>query len=228
MTDYRRGLRASRRRVASHQAVRKSLKSGRKKFSELLKETGLSRSTLAFHLKEMSVNGEVEREADPDDYRITFYRLREVWNAEIQREEDIEALNSMDIAYSIPPEAISGFVQEVAKFLEPSFREHFLRTSKLTESLEEYISYSVYASGRVRGKPGKSGLGEVAKQGALSMLSELVSTPRCLEKTPDFNIVFRFNKAKIRDLVQKLQEEKETSEDDLKLPNIGDYVNSSS
>jgi len=134
----------------------------------------------------------------------------------------------MEIAYSIPPEAISDFAQEVTKFLRPAFREHFLRTSKLTESLEEYISYSVYASGRIRGKLRKTGLGEVAKQGALSMMSELLSTPERLEKTSDFNIVFRFNKTKIRDLAQKLQKEMQASKDDFKLPNINDYVNSSS
>lgn len=227
-TDYRKGLRASRRRVASRQAIRKSLKGERKQFSELLKETGLSRSTLAFHLKEMSVNGEVERESNPKDYRITFYRLNEMWNAEIQKEEDIEALNSMEIAYSIPPEAISDFVHGIAEFLKPSLREYFLRTDKLIESLKEYVSYSVYASGHLRGKSGKIGLGEVAKQGALSMLSELLSTPKNLERTSDFNIIFRFNKAKIRDLAESLQKERQASRNDLKLPKIEDYANSSS
>lgn len=227
-TDYRRGLRASRRRVASRQAIRKSLKSGRKKFSELLNETGLSRSTLAFHLKEMSVNGEVERESNPKDYRITFYQLNEMWNAEIQKEEDIEALNSMEIAYSIPPEAITDFVKEAAKFLEPSFREHFLRTNKLVESLEEYISYSVYAGRRIRGKLERSGLGKVATQGALSMLSELLSTPERLEETLDFNIIFRFNKEKISGLAQKLQKEVQAPDDSVKLPDIKSYGGSSS
>ena len=52
-TDYRMGRRPSSRRMKCQTEIRKALKEGKQTFGSLLRVTHVSRSTLAFHLKEM-------------------------------------------------------------------------------------------------------------------------------------------------------------------------------
>jgi DNA-binding MarR family transcriptional regulator len=222
--DYRKGQSALRRKNSSHWAIIIALKNGRKTFSQLLKETALSRSTLASHLKEMVAKGEVEREADTTDYRITYYRLKNyAWSSELQKEEDVHAIDSMEIVYSIPPEAISNFFRKLADFLEPSLREYIIRI-EADKSLTNYVSYSIYV-GSSESRAIGNNLGKIAEKGVLAMLSEIVKAPELLDQSSDFTIVFRFNKKKITELIQKLENERKSNEGKelLKFPDISDY-----
>ncbi len=64
--------------------IRLLLKDGKKTWAELLKNVECSSSTLSKILKEMMVSGEIISETNPQDRRITWYRLKDKSKAEVE------------------------------------------------------------------------------------------------------------------------------------------------
>ena len=97
MKDYRVGIEPTRRPLEIKGSIKRALKTGKMTFSDLLKETRASRSALASHLKEMYRDGEIKKEEDPEDLRITYYSLTGRGKDFLEREELYEAIvNSVD------------------------------------------------------------------------------------------------------------------------------------
>jgi len=143
--DYRRGFPPWRRKRECQRAIRDALRQGKKTFGNLLDETHASRSTLAFHLKEMHKKGHVERETDPKDYRITYYSLTSKGRGELHRQEDIDTLASAEFLL-FSPEIITGLTDALFKFLEPSIRQYILTLEEEDfKLLKECITYSIYS-----------------------------------------------------------------------------------
>ena len=222
--DYRRGFPPWRRKRECQRAIRDALRQGKKTFGNLLDETHASRSTLAFHLKEMHKKGHVERETDPKDYRITYYSLTSKGRGELHRQEDIDTLASAEFLL-FSPEIITGLTDALFKFLEPSIRQYILTLEEEDfKLLKECITYSIYSD-----KPLKNeirdyvrGLAELA---ATSMLSEFaISTRRdAIKKIPNISLVFKFDRDKIDEYLRKVEDEIR-KEPLPKLPDIKDYL----
>jgi len=97
MKDYRVGIEPARRPAKIKECIRRAVKSREMTFSDLLKETRASRSALAYHLKEMYKEGEIKKEEDSEDLRITYYSLTDKGRDSLERDELYEALiNSVD------------------------------------------------------------------------------------------------------------------------------------
>lgn len=213
--------------MEARQAIRKALKDGEKKFGQLLKETSLSRSTLAFHLKDMHKKGVVNRRTDSKDYRVTHYSLTSKGKKELHRQEDIEVLSS---GFSLlpTPEAYAALQEAFVKFLEPVMREHALE-SEDAEKLEECITYSVYFKKPLKDSQ-KNYITTLLESATTSLLRELVLPRRRvidqfkkIPKTPNFTLVVRFNGPKIEEVVRKI--EIEADEEPLpKLPDKREYL----
>lgn len=77
--------------------IRLLLKDGKKTWAELLKEVKCSSSTLSKIIKDMMASGEIVSEIDPQDRRITWYRLKDEKrvNVEIKRYLAIKFLESL-------------------------------------------------------------------------------------------------------------------------------------
>jgi DNA-binding MarR family transcriptional regulator len=225
--DYRKGIPPQRRRVEARQAIIKALKDGEKKFGQLLKETGMSRSTLAFHLKDMHKEGDVNRRTDPKDYRVTCYSLTSEGRRELHRQEDIETLSSAELIFP-PPKMMAELADKLVKFLEPSIRQELLHL-ELEDSpiLKECITFSIYSNKPLKGE-GTDYIKSLAELATASMLAELAVLTRRrairqFKKIPNLTLVFRFNRTKIEEYLRKV--EAEIDKEPLpKLPDRRKYV----
>lgn len=226
--DYRKGVSPRRRRTECQKAIRNALRQGKNTFGNLLNETDLSRSTLASHLKEMHKKGEVEREQNPKDYRVTYYSLTNDGVNELRRQEDIEALSSAEFTF-LSSKAVAKLMDAFSRFLEPSFREHLFRSvEKDSKILGECVTLSIYSDrpslGNARIKNYVIELAELAKS---SMLSRYVDDPRYLEKIDNLTLVFRFDRDKlsqVKDYLQKVEAEMPAHTPLLKLPDKKNYL----
>jgi DNA-binding MarR family transcriptional regulator len=205
--EYRIGVPPGQRKTKCETAIRNALRQGKKTFGNLLDETDLSRSTLAFHLKEMHKKGHVERETDPKDYRIRYYSLTSKGRGEVRRQEDIDTLASAEFLL-FSPEIISGLTDALIKFLEPSIRQHILTLEeKDSNLLKECITYSIYSDSLLKNEV-REYASELAELATASMLSEFViSTQRqVIKKMPNISLVFKFDKDKIEKYLQKVED----------------------
>lgn len=227
--DYRRRFPPTQRKVELQAAIRKALKGGKKTFSELLKEIDSSRSALASHLKDMYKKGEVERETDPEDYRITHYSLTATGRNELHRQADIETISSAEFAELgfPPPKVMAELVDKLIKFLEPSLRHYALDLEGNDAGiLKECIRTSFYWDKSLKDAD-KNYVKRLAELAAASMLAEFVTLRRKealrkLKKISDLAILFRFNTAKIDEYLRRVESEM-NKEPILKLPDIKDY-----
>lgn len=94
--DYRKGNRASHRKVEAQNAIRKALTYGERTFKGLLKMTELSRPALASNLEKMHSIGEIERKTDSRDHRVKHYSLTTLGMEKYEKQVDLEALKYMD------------------------------------------------------------------------------------------------------------------------------------
>ena len=226
--DYRRGSSPTGRKVELQAAIRKTLKGGKKTFSELLKETDSSRSALASHLKDMNKKGEVKRETDPEDYRITHYSLTATGRNELNRQVDIETISSGKLEEFLfpPPEAIAEFAKKLIKFLEPSLQHYLLDPEgNYAGILKECIRTSFYWDKSLKDAD-KNYVKKLAELAATSMLAEFVTLRRKeafkLKKISNLAILFRFDTAKIDEYLRRVESEMNKGPM-LKLPDIRNY-----
>lgn len=221
--DYRRGGPPWKRTKESQRVIRGALRQGKKTFGDLLDETDLSRSTLAFHLKEMHKKGHVKRETNPKDYRITYYSLTSKGKGELRRQEDIDTLASAE--FFLPsPEIIAGLTDALLKFLEPSIRQHLLTLEEEdSKLLKECMTYSIYSDSPLKNEV-RDYASRLAKLTAKFMLSELVISTRrhVIKKIPNISLVFKFDRDKIDKYLQKVEDEM-NKEPLPKFPDIKDY-----
>jgi len=215
--DYRMGVSPQERTTKCETAIRNALRQGKKTFGNLLKETKMSRSTLASHLKEMYKKRHVERETDPKDYRITYYSLTSKGRGELRRQEDIDTLVSS-------PEIIVGLTDALIKFLEPSIR-HYIITLEEKDSnlLKECITYSIYSDSSLKNEV-RDYARELTELAAKSMLSEFAIPTRrqVIKKMPNISLVFKFDWDKIEKYLQTVEDER-NKEPLPKLPDVKDY-----
>ena len=214
--DYRKGSSSSYgRKMAAHYAIRQSLERGQRTFSELLSETGLGRSTLAFHLKGMFNKREVDKITDPKDCRITIYNLkRTTWTPELQKEYDIETINSMKAQAGITSEFLKSLTKNLPPLLLlPLVAETRNESIELSELVKEHMNYSIYST-----RPGKDGnnMEQIGEKAALASMKELLLEPRHLEELSDFCIVLRFRK--LDKLAKRMEEQDQQPVEGLNLP----------
>lgn len=233
--DYRVTVPPRNRPTKCQNAIRKALRKGKKTFGNLLDETGLSRSTLASHLKEMHKKEEVAREPDPKDYRVTLYSLDKNGMDELRRQEDIETLSSAETRLSFEElvlpfgKAVAKLIESSRRFLEPSLREDWFRSVAEDYNLGECVTSSIYYDRSSLGNAGsKNYVSELAELAKTTMLSKYVTDPRYLEKTNNLILVFRFDKNKLSQVKRYLQKVKAEMKREplLKLPNKEKYLKS--
>ena len=222
-TGYRTGLSPKRRRTECQNAIRDALRQGKKTFGELLLEKHMSRSTLAFHLKEMHQKGQLERQKDHNDYRITYYTLTKLGRGELRRQEDINTLSSAKFLFP-SPEIVEGVTKALFELLKPSIREYILALSdEDSKLLKDAITYSIYSENPLKNKV-RDYVNELAKLAASSMLSQLaVPTQRhVIKKMPNISLVFKLDSHKIENYLKHVEDE--TGGERLpRLPNIHDF-----
>ena len=194
--------------MKSRLAIKRALEEEDKTFSKLLEETGLSRSALAFHLKEMHKEEDVERRTDPNDYRITYYSLTSKGRGELQREEDIEVISSWSVLPT--PKTYAALYEAVIKSREPATREHILENEE-AKNLREYITYSVYSKKPLKDAE-KNNLARALESATTSFLRNLILPPKRVAdqfkkkpKIPNFTLVVRFNAPKIEEYKRKIE-----------------------
>jgi DNA-binding MarR family transcriptional regulator len=224
-TDYRKGVPPWRRIKECQKAIRNALKQSKKTFGNLLEETGLSRSTLAFHLKEMYKQGHVDREMDLTDYRVTYYSLTEKGKGEIHKQEDVDTLAFASEFLFPPPEVTARLADAIVKFLKPSIREYVLTLKKEdVRFFKECVTYSVYSDEPLKNEV-KNHVERLAEQAAKSILFELVeSAQKCeIDQAPKISLVFKFEWNKINEFLQKVEKQLHT-EPLPKLPDIENYL----
>jgi DNA-binding MarR family transcriptional regulator len=201
--DHRWGKGPSERKQRSLNLIREALKEGRKTFTDLLEATGLSRPALAYNLKEMYRNGEVEKEVDPKDYRVKYYSLTPYGRNEIHKQEEIVFLHrarALDVEtdkfLTINPEiaaTISETIHETLKHIHTKAVACTIKRIK-EEVPDNCIFFSIYSLAKKQGvKKIARRLAEIAKSAMLAEIRTL--DKRELSKMPDVAIVFRFNKS---------------------------------
>lgn len=173
--DYRKGFSPRRRTTECQKAIRNALRQGKKTFGNLLDETGLGRPTLAFHLKEMHKKGELRRETDPKDYRITYYSLTNKGRDELHRQDDIETIT----LGSIVVKRVGGQSASGLSYLEDA---EVLRC----------IAYSVYSSQRLKTTE-KNFVKVLAHEAAVSILDRFARGDAMsrFKKIPNLTFIFR-------------------------------------
>jgi len=232
--DYRVATSPIKRPTKCRNAIRIALRKGKKTFGNLLGETDLSRSTLAFHLKEMHKKGEVEREPDPKDYRVTCYSLSNDGMNELRRQEDIEILGSAESSLgfeefmSLSSEAAEKLVNALTSFLEPSIQKFFFRSAEEDPKFpKKVLTYRIYSSGAfLKNTKVKNYVREFAEQAKISMLTTYAKDPRYLENINNLTLVFRFDKDKLRQVKEYMKEvdaEIASHAPLLKIPDKRDY-----
>lgn len=223
-TDYRtKKIRPTDRKTDCRKAIIDALTQGKKTFGNLLGETQMSRSTLAFHLKEMHKKGQVEREKDREDYRITHYSLTELGRGELRRQENIGALVSAKFLFP-SPEEVEGLGRALFKLLEPSFRHLYLSlVDQDFMLLKDAVTYSIYSDTLLESKVSDY-VNELAKLAASSMLSQLVLPleRKLVEKIPNISLVFELDTHIINKYLQHVEDETD-EEHSPQLPDIRDF-----
>jgi DNA-binding MarR family transcriptional regulator len=222
--DYRKGLSPSRRTKECWNVIRNTLKQGKKTFADLVRETGLSRSTLAFHLKEKTRHGFLWKETDQDDCRIKYYSLTPKGIRDLRRQEDINYVASA-ASLLFPLENSERLAAALIEFFGPSVRKYLLDLGEKDFGLlREGITYSIYSDSPMK-KEVEDYARKLAERAFASIMSEFAIPLRrdVTKKLPKISIVFRFNWAKIDEYLQKFEDEnnKETLP---KLPDIKDYL----
>jgi DNA-binding MarR family transcriptional regulator len=225
--SYRKGIPPLRRRMEARQAIIKALRDGEKTFGQLLNETGMSRSTLSFHLKNMHKNREVNRRTDTKDYRVTCYSLTSKGSIELHRQEDIETLSSGELMFP-PPKMMAELADRLVEFLKPAIQQELLHMEmKDSPVLKECITFSIYSNKPLKGE-GKDYVESLAELATASMLVELAILTRRrairqFKQIPDLRLVFRLNRTKIEEYLRKV--EAEIDKEPLpKLPDIKKYA----
>jgi DNA-binding HxlR family transcriptional regulator len=222
--DYRWGKSPSVRKQISQNLIRQALKDGKKKFKDLLEETGLSRPALAANLKEMYRNEEVKKEADPKDYRVTYYSLTSLGVNEIHRQEEVRFLDNArkyarrDDINTLFSEDIAKISDNIAMALKTMFEKGLVHTFFPTLP-EDGITFSIYSISK--GKETLKNAAKLAEVAKSAMLASIVTLNKNeLEKISDAAIVFRFNRDKINEYLTTICAEKR--KETLKLPDIDD------
>lgn len=150
MRDYRVRTAPTDRPAAIEGSIKRALRAARKTFGDLLKETGASRSALAFHLKELYKRGVVAREENPKDLRLTYYSLTDAGRWELAKEElcssIVEASNSKLVkpGSELEAEILRMLLRMVNENLMGRFRERISRTGE-SLSTEEKVGEVIKA-----------------------------------------------------------------------------------
>ena len=143
MSDYRTGIKPIERPMKIKESIMKALKAGDKTFSELLRETGASRSALASHLKELYEGGFIAREEKPKDLRLTYYSLTDEGRSELAKGElyssIMEAPNFqlVKLGSEFEAEIIKMFLPMVNEELMKRIGERISRTGKQLSTEEK-------------------------------------------------------------------------------------------
>jgi DNA-binding HxlR family transcriptional regulator len=208
--DHRWGRGPSKRKQSSLNLIREALKDGKKRFTDLLEATGLSRPALADNLKEMYRNGEVEKEVDSEDYRIKYYSLTPYGRNEIHKQEEIVFLGSAqaldvkaDNFVTINPEVAAIISETIHEALKHIHTRQLCAIKRVEEGVpEDCIFFSIYSPKKQQGlKKNSRKLAEVAKSAMLAEIRTLHK--RELARISDIAIVFRFNKSIIEEHLRK-------------------------
>ena len=136
MSDYRTGIKPMERPIKIKESIMRALKAGDKTFSDLLRETGASRSALASHLKELYKGGVVARKEKPKDLRLTYYSLTDEGRNELAKEElcssIVEASNTQLVkpGSELEAEILRMFLEMVDEDLMGRIGERIPRTGE--------------------------------------------------------------------------------------------------
>jgi DNA-binding MarR family transcriptional regulator len=224
--DYRKGNRASHRKVEAQNAIRKALTYGERTFKGLLKMTELSRPALASNLEEMHSIGEIERKTDSRDHRVKHYSLTTLGMEKYEKQVDLEALKYMDFLsvgdlMNILKGSIMKMINAVTYMFEsPQLRISISDSKKVShaptsmveqkedvvfpqlrkeecEILDKCLTLSVYSEPvENEGTTLLSTLGEFLESIRSITSSESVDVQR-LKKIPNLTFVFRLDRDKL-------------------------------
>lgn len=228
--DLRWGKSSFERRQSAQNLIIEALLDGKKKFKELREITGLSEPALASNLKELHRNGDVIREVDPNDFRVTYYSLTPNGLKRAQQQEDLVFLGNsrLDVKADDFAALASDDVVKIARGIVYALKYTFQKglICAIERVLDyvppECVSFSIYSG---KGSVPKSvrRLAEVAKSALLVEMATL--NQRELTKLSNVGIVFRFNIDKIDSYMKTLLDtHTRRKKEVIKLPDIRDYM----